>query len=157
MENSPMPTIIPSDISAIPSSPSATLTSTEITPTASPSATPTPASPLGISLNPCPKNTQFTVLCDLKASQMGQYISIILTFAIITAIIISLFSLIWGGIRWIIAGGDKTKTQAARNTILGAIIGLIIVLLSYFILNIILGIFGLSLNQLNIPYFQPFH
>jgi hypothetical protein len=42
------------------------------------------------------------------------------------ASVLVLFYLLWGGIEWITSGGDKGKTEAARNKITSAIIGLII-------------------------------
>ena len=69
----------------------------------------------------------------------------------IVAVIVALGFLIYGGIKWIISGGDKAGVEAARNTIVAAVVGLVIVFLSYFILNIILGIFGLSLGTLTLP------
>ncbi len=57
---------------------------------------------------------------------------------------VSVIMLIWGGLRYIISGGDSKKITDAKNTILYAIIGLIIALLSYaiikFVLNSISGI-----------------
>ncbi len=152
MQNTPIPTISislspPQQVSAsmIPSAtPSATAAPTL---TASPSGTPIN----NIGLNPCPSGTQFDVLCNLKINQMGPTISTVVSILIAVAILLSLFSLMWGGIRWIIAGGDKTRVAAARSTILASIVGLIIVFLAYFILNIVLGFFGLSLAKLTLP------
>ena len=57
--------------------------------------------------------------------------------------IISVIMLIYGGIRYIISGGDSKKVTDAKNTVLYAIIGLIICLLSYaiitFVINTITG------------------
>ena len=39
--------------------------------------------------------------------------------------------LIFGGIRYIVSGGDQTNVTAAKNTILYAIIGIIVALLAY--------------------------
>lgn len=44
---------------------------------------------------------------------------------IIGALLVLLY-LLWGGIEWITSGGDKGKTEAARNKITQAIIGLIV-------------------------------
>lgn len=53
--------------------------------------------------------------------------------------IISVIMLIYGGIRYIISGGDQKKVTDAKNTILYALIGLIIALLSYAIVNFVIG------------------
>ncbi len=57
-------------------------------------------------------------------------------------VIFVLFYLIYGGIQWTMSGGDKQKVAAARNRIIYAIIGLVIVLFSIFIVNVILYFFG---------------
>ena len=53
--------------------------------------------------------------------------------------IIAVFMLIFGGIRYITSGGDQKKVTDAKNTILYAIIGLIIALLAYAIVNFVLN------------------
>jgi hypothetical protein len=71
------------------------------------------------------------------------------TIFFILAVILALFFLVYGGIRWIISGGDKQKIAQARGTLTYAIIGLLVVFLSFFIINLIGGAFGVSL--LSIP------
>lgn len=60
----------------------------------------------------------------------------------LVAIILAFFVVIYGGLRWILSGGDKSKIQTARQTIIFAIIGLIVLFLSYFIVNIVTNFFG---------------
>lgn len=48
---------------------------------------------------------------------------------------IALVFLIWGGVQFITAGGDSGKVDNARKTILNAVIGIIIVILSLVILG----------------------
>lgn len=60
-------------------------------------------------------------------------IQITLVFIFILALIFIIIS----GIKWITAGGDKTKVQSARGTLTYAIIGLILALLSFFIVNFV--------------------
>lgn len=52
---------------------------------------------------------------------------------------ISVIMLIWGGIRYIISGGDSKKITDAKNTILYAILGLVIVFFAYAIVNFVLN------------------
>ena len=54
--------------------------------------------------------------------------------------IVSIIMLIYGGVRYIISGGDSKKVTDAKNTVLYAIIGLIVCLLSYAIINFVLGV-----------------
>ena len=52
--------------------------------------------------------------------------------------IISVIMLIYGGLRYVLSGGDSKKVTDAKNTIMYAIIGLIISILSYAIVNFVL-------------------
>ena len=53
--------------------------------------------------------------------------------------IISVIMLIYGGLRYVLSGGDNKKVTDAKNTILYAIIGLIISILSYAIVNFVIN------------------
>jgi len=50
--------------------------------------------------------------------------------------------LLLGAFQWITSGGDKGKTEQARNQIIAAVIGLIIVAASYAIFNLVIGFLG---------------
>ena len=52
---------------------------------------------------------------------------------------ISVIMLIYGGIRYTISGGNSANVTAAKNTILYAIIGLIVAFLAFAIVNWVLG------------------
>ena len=51
---------------------------------------------------------------------------------------ISVFMLIYGGIRYTISGGDSKGVEAAKNTILYAVVGIIVAALAYAIVNFVL-------------------
>ena len=53
--------------------------------------------------------------------------------------IISVVMLIYGGLRYVVSGGDSKKVTDAKNTILYAIVGLIISILSFSIINFIIN------------------
>ena len=56
--------------------------------------------------------------------------------------IISVVMLIFGGLRYVISGGDSKKVTDAKNTIMYAIIGLIISILAYAIVNFVINAVG---------------
>ena len=56
--------------------------------------------------------------------------------------VISVIMLIYGGLRYVVSGGDSKKVTDAKNTILYAIIGLIIAILSFAIVNFVLNSIG---------------
>lgn len=57
---------------------------------------------------------------------------------------ISVIMLLYGGFRYIVSGGDSKKVTDAKNTILYAIIGLVIALLAYAIVNFVLTTIGIT-------------
>ncbi len=62
--------------------------------------------------------------------------------------IVSVIMLIYGGLRYILSGGDSKKVTDAKNTILYSIIGLIISLLAYAIVNFVLtSVIGVNYIQ----------
>lgn len=64
--------------------------------------------------------------------------NIINIFSVIVGII-AVIMIIWGGLKYITSGGDSGNVTGAKNTILYAIIGLIIVALAQFIVRFILA------------------
>lgn len=61
---------------------------------------------------------------------------------------ISVVMLIWGGVRYIISGGDSKKITDAKNTILYAILGLIIAFFAYAIVNFVLNALGAQTSEI---------
>lgn len=60
--------------------------------------------------------------------------------------------LIWGGVEWLTAGGDKSKTESARTKITNAIIGLAIVASAFAVGAIISRFFGVNVGSaISIP------
>ncbi|MEN8253602.1 MAG: hypothetical protein ABFQ62_04475 [Patescibacteria group bacterium] len=86
---------------------------------------------------------------DTFFTDVGGLISSVLTFVMAIGALLVFMYLIWGGIDWITSGGDKTKTEGARNKITAAIIGLIILAAAWAILSIALNFLGAGdLNDL---------
>lgn len=76
------------------------------------------------------------------ATDLGSVITAVLSFVMIIAALLVFLYLIWGGIEWITSGGDKGKTESARNKITSAVVGMIILAASYAILLLILRFIG---------------
>ncbi|MBI5045251.1 MAG: hypothetical protein HZC02_04955 [Candidatus Levybacteria bacterium] len=107
---------------------------------------------VGTSIRLCPSANGAG--CATLQSDPGVIVGNVLNFLFIVAAVVSVVFLIWGGIKWITAGGDKTKVQTARETIIGAIIGLVIAFAAFFIVNFVLKLlFGQNtdLNNFNLP------
>lgn len=74
--------------------------------------------------------------------------------AVVAAAVIFFFWLILGGIQWIISGGDKQKTEAARGQITSALVGLVIVFSAWAIAQLIKTLFNVDIFDLTISSFQ---
>ncbi|QHN42273.1 hypothetical protein GII36_00135 [Candidatus Mycosynbacter amalyticus] len=55
---------------------------------------------------------------------------------------ISVIMIIIGGLRYVLSGGDSANVSAAKNTILYAIVGIIVALLAYAAVSFITGTFA---------------
>lgn len=64
---------------------------------------------------------------------------------IIIAIVLCIISVVWAGIQWTSSSGNKEKIASARARLTWSLIGLIIVLTSFFIVKIVGGIFNVNL------------
>ena len=88
------------------------------------------------------QDTTITVETPLVAKTItadpNKLIAFIINALIVVGIVLSLIFLIYGGIRWILSGGEKGKVDAARSAIVAAIVGLIIVILAWVIINTVL-------------------
>ena len=62
--------------------------------------------------------------------------------ALVFGSVIALFFLIWGGFKFLRSQGDQKQVTSARQTITYAILGLIIVFLSFAIINTVAFITG---------------
>lgn len=96
-----------------------------------------------------PAGSPGAALCNLNPTTV---IGTGVAFIFIVAGIIALAYLIYGGIRWITSGGDKNNVETARQTIIAAVIGLVVIFLSYVILNLVLGFFNISLSNFTLPH-----
>lgn len=60
---------------------------------------------------------------------------------------IALIFVIWGGIQYVTSGGDSEKTTKARNTLLYAIIGIVVVVLAWAIVSWAANVFAPTVTK----------
>ncbi len=79
----------------------------------------------------------------------------VIQLIIIAGFVLAFVFLIIGGIRWILAGGDKTKVEGARGQVIGALVGLVIIILAFVIVMFIQNVFKVTViapkGGINIP------
>lgn len=81
---------------------------------------------------------------------IGSLVSGVLKFILIAAAVIFFVMLLIGGVQWMLSGGDKAATEAARNKITAALIGLVIVFSGWAIASLIESFFGFNIFDLTI-------
>lgn len=62
---------------------------------------------------------------------------------------VAVIMIVIGGLRYVISGGDATQVQAAKNTILYALIGVIVAILAYAAVNFVINSFVPSGSSTN--------
>lgn len=68
----------------------------------------------------------------------GLLTTIINIFSIIVGIV-AVFMIIFGGLKYVTSGGDSGNVSSAKNTIIFALVGLVIVALAQFVVKYVLG------------------
>lgn len=75
----------------------------------------------------------------LKQAPLPTVIGTIIGYALSFIGIIFLLLMIYGGILWMTSFGNEQKVTKAKDLIIGAVIGLVIVLAAYAITNFVVG------------------
>lgn len=81
------------------------------------------------------------------SSLLAHYIRALFVYFIWVVGILAVFMIIYAGVKWISAAGNPGRIKDARETLNNAVIGVIIALTSFLLLNII----NPKLTQLNVP------
>lgn len=98
------------------------------------------------------QNVTITQPAGFQITDVGTIISGAIGAAFIIAGIIVFAYLIWGGIQWITAGGDKANVEAARSRISNALVGLAVIAAAWAVMKLIEYFFGVSFTgNLSLP------
>lgn len=122
------------------------------TPTAQPSPSPTEA--LATDSAGSTDGVVLSVMAppQLRINNIGLIISSGFSLLFIIAGLIAFAYILMGGIQWITSGGDKHGLEAARNKIIHAIVGLVVVASSWAIVLLLQNFLGTAiLGELPIP------
>lgn len=104
-------------------------------------------------VNACPGNG-FSALCFSDPGALGRVIGSLITFGFALIGLVALAFLVWGGIKWLTSQGEKAEVEGARNHIINAVIGLIVIFLSYLVVNLLLTFITggkVTLSNITIP------
>lgn len=76
---------------------------------------------------------------DDAEDRVNEIIELVINIFSLIVGVISVVMIILGGLKYITSGGDTNNVTGAKNTILYAIIGLVVVALAQFIVRFVLG------------------
>ena len=60
---------------------------------------------------------------------------------------VAVIMIVIGGLRYVVSGGDASQVQAAKNTILYALVGIIVAILAYAAVNFVINSFAANSNN----------
>lgn len=95
--------------------------------------------PIGSAVQSLPGN-------PFKFTDLGVFIGNAIGVGITLAGVGALVYLLWGGVDWIVSGGDKTAVENARNKITHAIIGLAIVVAIWAVFGLVQTFLGIRVT-----------
>ena len=76
-----------------------------------------------------------------KTDDLNNIIKNVINTLLMVLGMIAVIMIIIGGVRYTTSGGDASQIQAAKNTILYAVVGLVVAILAYAIVNFVLNAF----------------
>ena len=91
--------------------------------------------------NQCSGNADSAVCKASGTDNATSMIKIVVNTLLFILGIISVIMIIVGGLRYTTSGGDSSATKAAKDTILYAVIGLVVAMLSFTIVNYVIAQF----------------
>ena len=87
---------------------------------------------------PCSGNTSSSV-CKSKKDSAPSFIKNIVNLLIYVTGAIAVIMIVIGGIRYTTSNGDQGQLTSAKNTILYAVVGLVVAVMAYTIVNFVLS------------------
>jgi len=101
-----------------------------------------PASPVSAInvFEQCGANSD-TAVCKAKDDNAASMVQDVINILLYVLGIIAVIMIIIGGIRFSTSDGDPAGVKSARNTIIYAIVGLVVAIMAYAIVNLVLGYF----------------
>ncbi len=87
-------------------------------------------------------DTGNTKLANARSSDLKSDITTIINYGLGFAGLIAVIFLLYGGIMYIISGGEQDRIDTAKNTIIYAIVGLIVIMLAFVVVSAVGRILG---------------
>jgi hypothetical protein len=88
---------------------------------------------------------------NLRSLTIAGMIPALVNLVIVAAVVLFVFSFLLGGLKFILSGGKKEATQEATRQVINAIVGLVLVLLTWSVISFLEDYFGVELTTLTFP------
>ena len=82
-----------------------------------------------------------SVVCQSKDEEAGSLVKTVVNTLLYVLGVIAVIMIIVGGIRYATSGGDASGIKGGKDTVLYAVIGLVVAILAYSIVNFVIGRF----------------
>lgn len=82
---------------------------------------------------------------------IGDFVNNVITLAFVFAVLVVLVMLIMGAYEWMVSGGDKEAVSKARNRIINALIGLVVLAVAFALARLAATFVGFDLLKIQIP------
>lgn len=79
-----------------------------------------------------------------RITDVGSLISGILGAVLTISALLFILYFVWGAMSWLLAGGDKTQIEVARQRITNALIGLVLVAAAWAVYILVIYVLGLG-------------
>ena len=76
---------------------------------------------------------------DTKTSNLTTIVQSVMNGIFYAVGVLAVAMVVWGGVQYSLSAGDKGKVTTAKNTIVYGLVGMVIVIFSYAIVNFVLG------------------
>jgi len=100
----------------------------------------TPAYAVDVIQNSCSSGGAGSPLCE-SDEELPNMITSVVNLLLAVLGFVAVLMIIIGGIRYATSNGDASQTKAAKDTVLYAVIGLVVAILAYAIVNFVLDFF----------------
>lgn len=99
-----------------------------------------------------PSNTLTIYKPSVGYTDLGIFVTNLITLSFTIAVVVVLIMLIWGAFEWIVSGGDKEAVGKARGRIINALIGLAVLAIAFALTTLGAQILGFpDITKLPIP------
>lgn len=84
-------------------------------------------------------NASDSAVCKAKNDSATNIIQIVINTLLFILAGVAVIMIVIGGFKYVTSGGDSTGTKSAKDTILYAVIGLVVAIMSFAIVNFVIG------------------